>query len=165
MGTGGKMKVIIMRGIPGSGKSTFIKNNYPEAAICSADNYFIDEGGNYNFDKDKIGEAHKECMATFLTYVMNAEFFDKDRVLKGPLIVDNTNISLHEVTPYLRVAEVFGCEVEVVRIECDVEVAYNRNKHDVPKRTINRMFNNLKPLPSWMGKEIVIQNEQGENNE
>ena len=151
------MKVIIVRGIPGSGKSTWINNNYPRASICSADHFFIDKNDNYNFDRNKIGEAHKECMATFLTYVMT-EFFDKGRVLRSPIIVDNTNISIHEVTPYLRVAEAFGYEVEVVRIGSDPDTAYKRNTHGVPLETIKRMHKSMKPLPSWMGKETIVIN-------
>jgi len=47
----------IVRGIPGSGKSTFAKtlggNHY------EADMYFIGESGNYNFDPTKIKDAHQ----------------------------------------------------------------------------------------------------------
>lgn len=29
--------------------------------VCSADNYFMTPGGVYNFNRDKIGEAHRVC--------------------------------------------------------------------------------------------------------
>lgn len=51
--------LILVRGLPGSGKSTFahaIWNNY---AICEADQYFINkETGEYVFDGSKIKDAH-----------------------------------------------------------------------------------------------------------
>ena len=29
--------------------------------VCSADNYFLDSQGVYNFNRDRIGEAHRVC--------------------------------------------------------------------------------------------------------
>lgn len=48
--------VIIMRGVPGSGKSTYVRNRYPEARVVSADRYFTDPAtGEYRFDASKRG--------------------------------------------------------------------------------------------------------------
>lgn len=38
------MRCVITRGLPGSGKSTYIKNNYPDVVACSADNAFMKNG-------------------------------------------------------------------------------------------------------------------------
>lgn len=47
------------------GKSTVVnilKKIYSKSVIvCSADNYFIDSQGNYNFNRDKIFDAHRAC--------------------------------------------------------------------------------------------------------
>ena len=59
----------IIRGLPGSGKSTLsgqIVKAYTEqgkrAIICSADDYFIDQRtGNYNWDGNRLDEAHNWC--------------------------------------------------------------------------------------------------------
>lgn len=49
----------IVRGLPGSGKSTFAKSlggvNY------EADMFFINENGEYNFDPSKLKDAHNWC--------------------------------------------------------------------------------------------------------
>jgi predicted kinase len=34
------MKLIILRGLPGSGKTTLVRKEWPNAAVCSADSYF-----------------------------------------------------------------------------------------------------------------------------
>ena len=50
----------IVRGIPGSGKSTFAKRLViHDFLVCEADKYFVDkETGEYNFDFTKIKDAH-----------------------------------------------------------------------------------------------------------
>ncbi len=50
----------IVRGIPGSGKSTFAKTLGGQH--YEADMFFIDENGVYNFDFTKIKDAHQWCI-------------------------------------------------------------------------------------------------------
>jgi len=40
-------KVVIMRGVSGSGKSTYARTNYPSATILSSDDYWTKDGGDY----------------------------------------------------------------------------------------------------------------------
>ena len=51
----------LVRGLPGSGKSTFANWIWNEYAICEADKFFVDNEGNYNFDATKLREAHEWC--------------------------------------------------------------------------------------------------------
>jgi adenylate kinase family enzyme len=54
-----KQQLIIVRGIPGSGKSTFASSlGIPH---YEADQYFIGADGVYRFDFSKLGEAHRQC--------------------------------------------------------------------------------------------------------
>jgi hypothetical protein len=50
---------------PSSGKSTLVnilKRLYSKSVIvCSADNYFLDNQGVYNFNRDRLGQAHTVC--------------------------------------------------------------------------------------------------------
>lgn len=59
-------ELILLRGLPGSGKSTLAKvilqiRDSDEPEILSADDFFMDENGDYVFDSSKIKEAHNYC--------------------------------------------------------------------------------------------------------
>jgi predicted kinase len=132
-------QLIIMQGLPGSGKSTWAKNHYPTAAVCSADDFFV-VGGEYKFDPTKIGEAHKACFCRFLELVEGYPI----------IVVDNTNPTLWELSPYIRVGEAKGYEVTVVRVKTDPETCASRNVHGVPRQVILGMAKRIeKPLPFW----------------
>lgn len=141
------MKIIIMRGLPGCGKTTYIKNNFPNAIVCSADHYFIDEEGNYKFDGSKIGEAHRECQSKFLD--MLDMIFDH-------LIVDNTNLSLWEMAYYIGLANVYNIPVEIHRIDAPIEVCAKRNVHGVSEDKIRSMAARMEKVLPYFCKEIVI---------
>ena len=73
---------IIMRGLPGSGKSTLAEQLKGETGQqFAADDFFMDEDGNYNWNRHQIGEAHQ----------WNYERI-KRAIEQGvsPVIVDNT---------------------------------------------------------------------------
>ena len=59
-------ELILLRGLPGSGKSTLAKiilqvRSTDEPEVLSADDFFINEDGEYDFDSQKIKEAHNYC--------------------------------------------------------------------------------------------------------
>jgi ABC-type dipeptide/oligopeptide/nickel transport system ATPase component len=61
-----KSKIMfILRGLPGSGKSTLTKailNKYPASVVCSADLYFTNkQTGEYKHDINKLKDAHLTC--------------------------------------------------------------------------------------------------------
>jgi predicted kinase len=146
----------ILRGVPGSGKSTYIKNRFAPTsyAYCSADLYFINkETGKYEFDISKIGEAHKDCLKKFLDLIQNTK--------PNTIIVDNTNTRLIEVAPYAQLACLYDYTVKVITILCDPLTAATRNVHGVPLENIQRMAvvlnEETQRMPSWWEHEERIE--------
>jgi predicted kinase len=125
----------IVRGIPGSGKSTFAKMLVGEDfLVCEADKYFIDgETGEYNFDSTKIKEAHKFCQDTVESYMKDSLVNDQ---FYREIAVSNTFTQEWEMRPYFELAKNYGYKVFSVVVE-------NRhggtNQHGVPEEVLTKM--------------------------
>ena len=125
----------IVRGIPGSGKSTFAKRLVGEDfLVCEADKYFIDkETGEYNFDSTKIKEAHKFCQDTVESYMKDSLVNDQ---FYREIAVSNTFTQEWEMRPYFELAKNYGYKVFSVVVE-------NRhggtNQHGVPEEVLTKM--------------------------
>ena len=140
--------VIIMRGLSGSGKSTWLKENLAWAAICSADRYMVDENGEYKFDPDRLSLAHSNCLKRFMALVASGEH--------SIVAVDNTNTALHEVSPYYNIAQAFGCKIEVVRCFCTPQAAIVRNVHGTPEDVIYNQYARFQPGLPWWKERVII---------
>jgi predicted kinase len=137
-------KVIILSGISGSGKSTYIASR--PAVVVSADHYFTGVDGAYNFDPTKLGEAHGACFREFIELV---------RLGSTDVVVDNTNTSVAEVAPYVLAAQAYGWDVEILTLMCesedDVRECAGRNTHGVPFQVVMVQHRQLQEriLPPW----------------
>nr|XP_015197358.1 PREDICTED: NEDD4-binding protein 2-like 1 [Lepisosteus oculatus] len=95
-------QMYILRGLPGSGKSTLarqIKNTHGNASIFSTDDFFRDRNGEYKFKAYLLKTAHKWNQKRAREALENGE---------SPVIIDNTNIHLWEMKPYVEMALEFG---------------------------------------------------------
>lgn len=151
------MRVIIMSGISGAGKDTYIKGVHPTAQVVSADHFFM-VGGEYRFDPTKLGYAHASCMRDFITKCQKTN--DAQVMLgrhSGHIIVNNTNTTTEEIAPYYSVAKAFGAEVTLLTLHCDPEIAAKRNVHGVPLQAIRAMAQRIADRripPFWDIRQI-----------
>ncbi|MCX6744743.1 MAG: AAA family ATPase [Candidatus Parcubacteria bacterium] len=143
-------QIIIMRGLSGSGKSTYHKKYYPEAVVCSADEFFITPtDGEYKHDPAMIGQAHQQCFAKFLNAVAEGQ---------PVIVVDNTNIQRWEVSPYYMTGMVFGYQVLIVTIDCTPQTATQRGIHGTPIERNQQYYQNFESsLPFWRELKITTE--------
>jgi len=125
----------IVRGIPGTGKSTFAKTL--GGIHIEADQYFVDVEGNYNFDGSKIKLAHEYCRTQTEAWMKT----DGDQVNVNKIVVSNTFTQEWEIEPYFELAKKYGYKVFSIIVE-------NRhggtNVHGVPEEKIEQMKNRFK---------------------
>ena len=146
------MKIWIYRGVPGSGKTTHSKKQHPKAKRFSTDDFFM-VNGEYRFDPSKLGEAHGKCLLDFVEFLISrtkSKFHQVADAEFPDVVVDNTNTSIAEVAPYAALALAYGHELQIVTLCCDPAVAWKRNTHSVPERTVMAMAERMDlDLPPW----------------
>ncbi len=123
-------RLIIIRGIPGSGKSTYAQKLVNELTgegktvkHIESDMFFMKDG-EYKFNMKLLGVAHKWCFDT----VFNS-FNENDTV-----IVSNTFTTMKELAPYMDRAKVEGYDTTIYRMANEFQ-----NQHGVPEETLQAM--------------------------
>lgn len=136
----------ILRAYPGAGKSYLakeIQKNNENTEIVSADNYWLDSSGNYNFNVEKLSDAHKDCFDKF-----------KKCVNSGTnVIVDNTNLKYTDIKKYVDYLLVNNNLNNYIYSVKFISVSYNdlttaislrKNRSDgknIPEDRIRNMYN------------------------
>ena len=137
-------RLILIRGIPGSGKSTFAKSIMKKAdgvkrEIFEADQFFM-KSGKYDWNPSKIADAHKDCFERMKWFLSSNE--------KAEAIVANTFTTKKELEPYLKYASENKIDVTIFRMENRFD-----NIHSVPDSTINKMLSRFQSISG----EIIIK--------
>lgn len=141
-GTDGTMVILI--GIPGSGKSTYsnyIKRNLNHRVGIASTDYYFEEGGRYHFDPELLDVNHRKNRNRAAALMM---------VGREVVIVDNTNLSVKEIKQYVELANYFEYKVKFKFFDADVEEAFERCEKrsestgkTVPLHVIERMKSKL----------------------
>lgn len=124
-------RLILIRGLPGSGKSTMARtiagsmNMFGVKVMhFESDMYFIDHKGQYIFNPEKLKDAHEWCQTTTRTLLFNGY----------NVIVSNMFTQKWEMQPYIEMAAVRGAQLEIQTAQGNFE-----NVHGVPPEVIEKM--------------------------
>ena len=126
-------QLLLIRGLPGAGKSSFANFVWSDYAICEADKFFYDKEGKYNFDATKLKEAHEWCRNQVETRMKdnqnNSQYYPN-------IVVSNTFTKEWEMSEYFDLAKKYGYKVFTLIVE-------NRhggvNTHGVPEEKLEQM--------------------------
>ena len=138
-------ELIIMRGIPGSGKSTKAKSLMGKGAIHSTDDVISASGDYKKFfadmvaanDFSRIGNMHKQNLQNAIQSMESGV---------TPVIIDNTNIRAFEPKAYIQKALELGYDDNNIKIVdigtggASAEELALRNTHGVPLEKIKSMI-------------------------
>lgn len=116
----------IIRGISGSGKTTFAQKllkEYPSLSHYEADMYFY-KNGVYNFDPKYLRAAHQWCFNST----------EKDIKAGKSVIVSNTFTQLWEMEKYIYLARYLDINLIVYKT-----IGNYQNIHNVPQESVDKM--------------------------
>jgi hypothetical protein len=155
-------KAMIVRGLPGSGKDTFLRSlerhNKQAISVCSADDYFMVDG-EYRFAPERLTEAHDHCFKKFAEQCNDGSH--------DIIAVSNTNTRLFEMSPYIMYARCLRIPVEIFEVAL---VEYKqfvhlelqtRNLHGVPMAAIEGMDKRWENIPPFWPKSCEVQSYKG----
>ena len=133
----------IIRGLPGTGKSTLGKTL---AGIYSfaADDYFM-EGDEYKFDPSKLKQAHEQCQSRVRQALELGRVGGLLQTLNGEsrVAVCNTFSKEWEWRPYAEMAKELGVRYYVINLfdnDTSLDELFERNVHNVPRHVFKTMY-------------------------
>ncbi len=125
--------LFLVRGLPGSGKTSFASAIWNDYAVCEADKFFYDKEGNYNFDPSKLKEAHTWCKNQVETKMIDHQ---NNQQYYPEIAVSNTFTQEWEMEDYFKLAEKYGYKVVSLIIE---NRHGGQNVHGVPEDKLQIM--------------------------
>lgn len=128
--------MVILVGLPGSGKSSYLRDRGIVALSSDAVRLLL--AGD---ETDQT--IHRKVFAT-LRYLL------KQRLAIGQPVtyIDATHLTRWERRPYLKLAEIYGCDAEAIFFDVPLEVCRERNRRRnrvVPDEVMERMAAKLVP--------------------
>jgi len=137
-------KVILMSGLPGTGKDTYIQVNYPHLPMISLDEIRQEMG---------ISPTAKQGKVAAIAHERACEYLRK----KQPFVWNATNITAQTRDMQISLFEDYGASVEVVFLETEWNEQMRRNQKreaEVPVTVIENMLSKL-TLPERYESEGV----------
>lgn len=149
--------VYIMCGLAGSGKSTFIKENYSELPVISRDQMRYEMGLTSSPDEKIIARPDQEKK---ITKLMNEKILEYCKAGQS-FVIDNMNLRYTYRQAILKMVLPYNARITVVYIEApDVNTCIQRREGQIPAEEYNRMLNTTSFPQPYEYDDIIISKQR-----
>jgi len=129
-------RVVVLVGLPGSGKSTYLRQAGAPALSSDAVRALL-------ADDPTDQSLHARVFAT-LRYLLRHRL----AIARPVTYIDATNLTRAERRPYVRIAQAYGAQAEALFFDVPLEECLERNRRRdrvVPEEAVRRMAAKLAP--------------------
>lgn len=130
------MQLILVRGLPGAGKSTFARKHYPDLLHVEADMLRM-SNFMYIWEISETVQKYKACEEIAETCLKN----------NADCVVVNIFITHRNIIPYEKLAKKYGAELTVITMKTQYI-----SEHNVPLEAMQKMKEAWEP---YEGESIV----------
>ena len=127
-----KPTVYLLCGLPGSGKSTWCKNNYPDLPIVSRDIIRFKLGYTSKPDEKAVLDNKKENRVTEEEYKLMKKYL----ISGTDFIIDDTNLKIEYRKPLIDFLHKNGAYIIGVNFYTPLKVCIERRKYQIPKEAM-----------------------------
>ena len=131
----GEFKVYMMVGIPGAGKSTWIKNNVPDLPVVSRDIIRAELGMCEPGDK-YAGTPDEENEVTMHEYMKMGEYCNG----RQSFVIDDTNTHKKYRKQMIDFLREHGAKVVFVHLDTPLDVCKKRREGQIPPEVMDRIY-------------------------
>ena len=143
-----------MQGLPGSGKSTYIKENLKNCKVISRDIIRYELGLTASVDDKKVCSWKTE---NFITVKENGKIYDAIKNCQD-FVIDDINIRrkhFYDLVESIRkLSKYLGCPIKitVIRLNTPIETCIERRKNQIEETEMNR----INRLTRWFEEDRII---------
>lgn len=131
--------LIIVRGHPGAGKSTFAKRAFPGSLLLENDMFLV-EDGVYKWSPERVKDAIGLCMKMAELALENG----------SDVVVANTFTKLRYIEAYAKIASKSNASFKVYRCS-----GHFKNVHNVPDNIVQNFSNAMEDFPGEIAVDPV----------
>lgn len=147
---GAKFVVYLMVGIPGSGKSTWIKENQPKLPVISRDIIRAELGFTSGVDEKAVLTSGQEHQVTTEEHFQIAKLCKK----KQSFVIDDTNTGRYR-KDMISFLKGYGATVVGVNMDTPLEICIERRRNDIPETAMRAIARKFIPLGSKEVDDII----------
>ena len=141
------MRIVVLVGLPGSGKSTYVQRVDGEALSSDA------------IRKLLAGDETDQTIHVQVFQTMRHLLEQRLAIGRHVTYIDATNLTPEERRPYIEIGRAHGCEMDAVFFDVPLEVCRDRNARRsrvVPEEALEKMAAKLVPPAREEGFDNVV---------